>query len=117
VCGSASTVGEAFETADAILANPGRTTATCNEADCATQGINNGHLLALDNLTMAVVAGQVRLDWEPPLTETPVRRYFVWRRVAGSLAPFTLVGSTSTPHFADATGMSGNFEYEIQVAE
>jgi uncharacterized repeat protein (TIGR01451 family) len=116
-CGSAGTVGEAFETADAILADPDRTTETCNSADCSTRGINTGHLLELDHLAISVVAGEVRLDWEPPLTETPVRRYFVWRRVAGSLAPFTLIGSTATPHFADTTGASGNFEYEIQVAE
>jgi uncharacterized repeat protein (TIGR01451 family) len=114
-CGDAETVGEAFDTADAILADPLRTTATCNSADCSTQGINNGHLLDLDTLTMAVVAGEVRLDWEPPLTTTPIRRYKVWRRAAGSLAPFTLIGTTTTPHYSDTAAPLDNYEYEIQA--
>jgi hypothetical protein len=115
VCGDAETVGEAFENADAILADPGRTTATCNAADCATQGINTGHLLQLDTLTMAVVDGSVRLDWEPPLTERPIRRYTIWRRTFGTLAPFTQVGTSTTPHFVDPVGTLDNFEYEIRA--
>jgi thrombospondin type 3 repeat protein/uncharacterized protein DUF11/slime mold repeat-containing protein len=115
VCGSAGTVGEAFDTADAILADPGRTTATCNSADCSTQGVNNGHVLQLDTLSMAVVAGEVRIDWEPPLSERPVVRYKIWRRPVGSLAPFELAGYSETEHYVDRSGSTGNFQYEIQA--
>ena len=113
-CGSASTVDESFLAADALLSSPSRNTATCNQADCQAKEINNGEALSLNTLQLSMVAGELRLDWEPPLTETPVRRYKVWRREQGSLAPYTQIGVTSTPHFIDPQGLMGNFEYEVQ---
>jgi uncharacterized repeat protein (TIGR01451 family) len=114
-CSSYTTVGESYAAADAALSNPGRTTATCDGADCQAKEINNGKALEANSLAITHVAGEIRLDWEAPLVDNPnqIQGYKVWRRAVGSLAPFTQIGSTVNPHFVDPTGQTGNFEYEI----
>jgi len=42
---------------------------------------------------------------------TQVVKYNVWRRSAGSLAPFSKIGETVSLIFDDAT--PGSFEYEV----
>jgi uncharacterized repeat protein (TIGR01451 family) len=114
-CSSYTTVGTSYDAADAALSNPSRTDATCDAADCQAKEINNGKALEANSLAITSVAGQIRLDWEPPLLENPaqLQGYKVYRRAVGSTAAFTQIGTTADPHFVDPTGMSGNFEYEI----
>jgi hypothetical protein len=115
-CSSYSTVSDSFVAADAALALDSRTMQTCNAADCQAREINNGRALELNSLTITHVAGEIRLAWEPPRLDDPqqLQGYKIWRRAVGSLAPFTHVGTTTTPHFVDPTGLTGNFEYDIQ---
>ena len=42
---------------------------------------------------------------------TPVLKYNIWRRVAGSMDAFVKIGETSTLTFDDVT--PGKFEYEV----
>jgi len=116
-CSSYDTVGDSFAAADAALAASGRTEATCDAAGCQAKEVNNGKALELNSLAISHVAGEIRLDWEIPLLDNPnqLHGYRIWRRVVGSLAPFTQIGTTETPHFVDPTGLTGNFEYEIQA--
>jgi subtilisin-like proprotein convertase family protein len=116
-CGAYDSVGESFAAADAVLADAGRTADTCNAADCQANEVDDGKALHLNSLAIAHVAGEIRLDWEPPLLDNPglLHGYWIWRRVLGSLSPFTQIGTTTTPHFVDPTGLTDNFEYEFQA--
>jgi hypothetical protein len=109
--GTNDTVGESYAEADAILSDPDRDHASCLEAKGLLEEINTGRALNLDTVTFARLAGgTVRLTWQPPFAIVPVK-YNVWRREAGSLAPFQKIGETATPVFDDAT--PGDFEYDI----
>ena len=56
--------------------------------------------------------GGARVNWTPMGGgSTPVIKYNVWRRVAGSMAPFSKIGETTALLFDDTT--PGKFEYEI----
>ena len=70
-----------------------------------------GRALNLDTVGFAKVAGGgVRVSWQPPYAVNPIK-YNVWRREAGSLAPFQKIAETATPVFDDVT--PGNYEYDI----
>jgi uncharacterized repeat protein (TIGR01451 family) len=116
-CSTYETVGDSFAAADAALSDPGRTNATCDAAGCQAKEVNNGESLQLNSLAITHVAGEIRLDWEAPIlvNANQLHGYKIWRRAVGSSGPFTQIGTSETPHFVDPTGMSGNFQYEIQA--
>jgi cysteine-rich repeat protein len=104
-------VSQSYAEADAILSDPDRSHQSCLEAQHLLEEINNGRALHLETTVLAKVAGGVvRLTWQVPYSMDPIR-YNVWRRPAGSLAPFVKIGETTTPVFDDAT--PGSFQYDV----
>ena len=121
-CGPGSTVAAAIANSDATLCNPGRTDAECNHADCATFEIINGQALWANSLRIARQGTSVRLTWEPPyaqpdtLTGGGPKKYHVWRRAAGSIAPFVQIGVVMPNQaltFLDTNAATGNWTYEV----
>jgi cysteine-rich repeat protein len=104
-------VSESYAEADGILADPDRTQASCLTAKGLLEEINTGRALNLDTTVFAkVTGGVVRVTWQPPYSIEPIK-YNVWRRPAGSLAPYVKIGETTTPVFEDAS--PGSFEYDV----
>jgi hypothetical protein len=113
-CGSNANVGQSLAESDAILSSASRTSESCAQAKCLAEEVNTGRALELNSLTLRREGGAVRLSWRAPfLNDGNVQptKYHVWRRVRGSMAPFTKVASTADPTYLD-TG-AGAFEYEV----
>ena len=106
-----ASVSESYDESDAILSASDRNQQSCLVAKGLLEEINTGRALNLDTTAFAKVAGNgVRVTWEVPYSMNPVK-YNVWRRPAGSLAPFAKIGETTTPVFDDVT--PGSFEYDV----
>jgi hypothetical protein len=115
-CGSNDHVAQSLAESDAILASPSRSDTTCAHAKCLDEEVNTGRALELNSLTLRREAEGVRLDWRPPYLDDGINqpaKYNVWRRVAGSLSPFTKIGAPKTPGYLDTTAGSGTYEYEV----
>jgi hypothetical protein len=102
-----TTVGESYAQADDILTNGG----DCLLAKHLLEEINNGRALNLSTVTLSRAAGGgARLVWEPPYAVNPIK-YNVWRRPAGSLAPFSKIGEDH--HTGLRRRDPGSFQYEV----
>jgi Regulator of Chromosome Condensation (RCC1) repeat protein/slime mold repeat-containing protein len=115
-CGANANVGQSLAASDAILDSPSRNADTCGQAKCLDEEINTGRALDMNSLTLNLEDGNVRLNWNPPYLNDGTGlpdRYKVWRRVQGSLSPFTRIGESTVPTFLDTTSGSDAFEYEI----
>jgi hypothetical protein len=115
-CGTNGNVGRSLAESDAILANASRTADTCAHAKCLDEEINTGRAMELDTLTVRRDAGGTRLEWRPPYLNDGTghpSKYDVWRRVQGSLVPFTKLGATTDVFFVDTVSGSGAFQYEV----
>jgi hypothetical protein len=102
-------VGESYDQADGILVAGG----DCLLAKGLLEEINTGRAIHVDGVTLAKAAGGgARLTWTAMGGgTTPVTKYNVWRRVAGSMNAFVKIGETTTLTFDDVT--PGKFEYEV----
>jgi len=115
-CGDNTTVDQSLDESDEIFANPARTTATCNVAECLDKEINNGHALELDSLLSTREAGSIRLSWLAPNVDDgqgQVNHYTIYRRAVGSKAPFVQIGTTTGLTFVDVNAASGSWEYDL----
>jgi hypothetical protein len=115
-CGSNGNVGQSLAQSNAILSSPSRTAATCAQAKCLDEEINTGRALEMNTLTVAREGTGLRLRWAAPLLEdgsAHPSKYNVWRRQAGSLAPFTKIGTTTSPGFLDGSVGTAGYEYEV----
>jgi hypothetical protein len=104
-----ATVGESYADADDNLGTGG----DCLLAKGLGSEVNTGRAIHVDGVTLAKAAGGgARLTWTAMGGgSTPVVKYNVWRRVAGSMNAFVKIGETSTLTFDDVT--PGRFEYEV----
>jgi uncharacterized repeat protein (TIGR01451 family) len=107
--GDNSTVGANYSEADGILSGGG----DCNHARGLGSEVNTGRAIAVDGVSFAKLAGGgAKVNWTSMGGgDTPVVKYNVWRRAAGSMAAFTKIGETTSLSFDDTT--PGNFEYEV----
>jgi subtilisin-like proprotein convertase family protein len=115
-CGNNASVAQSLAESDAIFADPYRTDAECDHAECLDREINNGHALELDTLRIAREAGSVRLNWTAPTLDDGTgapRNFKIWRRATGSVAPFVLIGTTPNVTFLDATAGTGSWQYDV----
>ncbi|HEX4823484.1 MAG TPA: hypothetical protein VFV19_04195 [Candidatus Polarisedimenticolaceae bacterium] len=113
-CGSNTTVGQSLAASDAILSSASRSSDTCAQAKCLDEEINTGRALEMNSLTLRREGSGVRLQWRIPYLEDGTgapSKYHVWRRIRGSMAAFTRIGTTADTSFLD--GASGFFEYEV----
>ncbi|HEX5044251.1 MAG TPA: hypothetical protein VFV75_15200 [Candidatus Polarisedimenticolaceae bacterium] len=103
------TVGESYDQADGILSGGG----DCLLAKGLGSEVNTGRAIHVDGVALAKAAGGgARLTWTAMGGgSTPVVKYNVWRRVAGSMNAFVKIGETTTLTFDDVT--PGRFEYEV----
>ena len=117
-CGSNKTVGQSLLESDAIFSNPNRTADTCQHGKCLDEEINTGRALEMDTLTLSREGSNIRMNWNPPYlndgTGHPTA-YHVWRRVAGSMAAFTLIDTVTPPTttYLDTDAGTTAWEYEI----
>jgi hypothetical protein len=115
-CGNNVSVAQSLAESDAILADPDRTNAECDHAECLDKEINNGHALEFDTLLTTREGGSVRLNWTAPTlddgTGTP-QSYKISRRAVGSMAPFVQIGSTPNVTFLDVTAGTGSWQYNV----
>jgi hypothetical protein len=115
-CGNNGTVAQSLAQSDAIFDDPSRTTATCNLGECLDKEINNGHALELDSLLLVREGANVRLNWTAPILDDGSgnpRFYRIWRRTAGSLSPFVVIGTTTTLTYLDSTSGTIAREYNV----
>jgi N-acetylneuraminic acid mutarotase len=115
-CGSNDTVGQSLAESDAIQSSASRSADICAHSKCLDEEINTGRALEMNTLTLRREGSSVRLSWRVPYLEDGTgqpTRYHVWRRVAGSLAAFTKIGTTSLTSYLDSASGSGAFEYEV----
>jgi subtilisin-like proprotein convertase family protein len=104
-----TTVGDSYDDAEANLGSGG----DCQLAKHLASEANTGRAVGLTSVSFAkLTGGGARVNWTPMGGgSTPVIKYNVWRRVAGSMAPFSKIGETTGLLFDDTT--PGKFEYEI----
>ncbi len=104
-----TTVGGSYAQADGILTGGG----DCLLAKGLGSEINTGRAIHVDGVTLSKAAGGgARLTWTAMGGgTTPVVKYNVWRRVAGSMNAFVKIGETTTLTFDDVS--PGKFEYEV----
>jgi len=104
-----TTVGDSYDDAEANLGSGG----DCQLAKHLASEVNTGRAVGLTSVSFAKLSGGgARVNWTPMGGgNTPVTKYNVWRRVAGSMAPFSKIGETTGLLFDDTT--PGKFEYEI----
>jgi N-acetylneuraminic acid mutarotase len=115
-CGNNASVGQSLAESDAILNSPSRDEGTCAHAKCLDEEINTGRALELNTLGLRREGSGIRLNWSPPYLDDGSGHpssYHVWRRVQGSLAPFTKIATTTNPTYLDTLSGSGAFEYEV----
>ncbi len=115
-CTDNTSVGQSFSQSDVIFSDPSRGDPTCDSGACMDREVNNGSAIEMNSLTLALENGSVRLTWEPPYLNDGgghPKSYNVYRRVAGSLAPFTLIGNTAQTTYLDTTGGETAWEYEV----
>jgi hypothetical protein len=115
-CGGNANVGQSLAEADAIVSSPSRDDDTCSHARCLADEINTGRALEMNSLILRLEGSDVRLVWDPPYLDDGSghpTHYNVWRRVLGSIEPFSKIGETTAPTFVDTAPGSAAFEYEI----
>jgi hypothetical protein len=115
-CGTNGNVGQSLAESDTILGTASRNADTCAHAKCLDEEINTGRALELNSLTIRRDTNGARLEWRPPYLNDGTGRpskYDLWRRVQGSLVPFTKLGTTTDEFFVDAVAGSGAFQYEV----
>jgi uncharacterized repeat protein (TIGR01451 family) len=114
--GNNSSVAQSLAESDAIFADDGRTTATCNHAELLDREINNGHALELDTLLSVREGSNLRLNWTAPNVDDGVGHvdhYTIYRRAVGSKVPFVQIGTTTGLTFLDGNAGTGSWEYDL----